>query len=255
MFLGAADGVTQYYFRLEYTDVVNRGPLGTHLAVTSPPSHIGFWNSIQTATGGIGLSNPIPVDIDDLFEAFPAASEIDFDQSDPYLTNPTQTFITIQDEIDNNTDILTLYQPIRIRFKAENSEDCVLEHPNSYFLTSEPEPVVYNGFNAFLNLTAGNSNNQQCCQVPQQEVTVYAAGFQNISQLLQSALYSGINNVPAEPIFLTDEGPAGPYADQGWYTDGEIACYWNNGITSMWGGCIFDCETNPNTSAAICYQP
>ena len=255
MFLGAADGVTQYYFRLEYTDVVNIGPLGTQLTVTSPPSHIGFWNPVQTSTGGIGLTIPVPVDIDDLFEVYPLATEIDFDQSDPDLSNPTQTFITIQDEIDNNTQPLILYQGIRIRFKAENSEDCTLEHPNSYFLVSEPEPVVYNGFLAYLNLMANNSNYQQCCTQSNWQVTIYAAGFVSISQLLASAFVSPFN-VPTEPIYLTDEGPIGAYADQGWYTDGEIACFWNNnGITAMWGGCIFDCETNPNTSAAICYQP
>ena len=110
-----------------------------------------------------------------------------------------------------------------MRFRAQNSQACVLEHTQTVAVGTPPEPVVVNE----LQIAHSTTLNAACCET--NIINVYTT-----APSVYALLHENIFYVPQPPAIYQDEDRT-IYAPGGWYTDGEIARRWNN-VSGFWGG-------------------
>ena len=240
-FGGVIQGQTVFYFRLEWDD-------GSEYVNSHQPNHFSAWVEIDP-------SNPLTTG--DVFEItsaenYPEANPVDPNLSTVNVDLNESTFTSIQNLI--NLNIFNNYfsgtKPIRIRFRAENNESCVVDHPGTTLVGGELEVVEeWHSFNAHRNETNYTSNAGVCCTNPGDIITIYAEGRENLEEVF--ANLSPNFQIPDRLIY-TDEGNT--YAPSGWYTNGVKAYHFSSSPTvAYWtstGG--IDCLNDTNIDFESC---
>ena len=222
-FAGVLENITTFSFRLEWCETGFFG-IGVCTAVNT---YVSNWIDVEP-------NNLIESgELEDILAQYPAADPVNFNESP---TPPIyQTFTSIKDYMDANIYTNGLF---RMRFRAQNGTGCIEEHPSTTVLSVAPPQPTYNTLHIYYSSTLKKA----CCQHSFQ--TVYTS-----APNIYSLLHSNTSIIPSPPPILSSRDPF-TYAPTGWYTDGEVARYWN-GEWGYWGS-ILDPDSNQATSYIFC---
>ena len=212
-FAGVLENTTTYSFRLEWCGDTGVG-FGGGFGFCEEADYNGYWINIDP-------NNPVTTgELTEILALYPGANPVNPDESITPLPSQFTTFTSIQFYLDNpyvNSGF------IRMRFRAQNSQACVLEHTQTVVVGSTPDPIEVNQ----LLIAHSTTLNAACCET--NNINVYTT-----APSVYALLHENIFFVPQPPAIYQDEDRT-VYAPGGWYTDGEVARRWNN-VSGFWGG-------------------
>lgn len=215
-FSGVSNTATSFYFRFEWCN--------NNINGCSNPNYVGQWVLIDNNF----LINPEQVST--IIGNYPTANNLDFNETIP--APQYNSFTEIQNYLDLQIDPSTV---IQIRFRAQNSNSCIVDHTRTVITGPQQTPLAYNQ----LSVNYNNTLPSACCQGPTQTIFTTATTLDTLLSrtiLQPPPIYSSTN-----PLV---------FAPSGWYTDGVISRQWNANV-GYWGTPLFQ-DTSGATGYIFC---
>jgi len=177
--------------------------------------------------------------VERLVEGYPQANTIALAIGNNPISN-LDTFTEIEDTV--NSTISINYHKIRIKFRARNSETCVVEGGRVYNFDIPQELLQYFVYDPYYNPSYVNV----CCNLVYTN-TIVIPSYPSIADVFNNAENNN-NGIITTPIYSpdpNDETQPGAFAPSGWYSDGQRLAQFitQNGQNPIWGQ-IHECDGN-----------